>query len=115
MQKALVPGTSMAETISARLSRLSGTPMVLPCRSGFSFFRALTAPASLEAREKTSPLNSIPASGLAFNVAKAWPKKLRSLAHRFDDFIMNGTMIERYEANLASTVNCSRSVTTANW
>jgi len=28
-------------------------------------------------------------------------RKLRELAHRFDDLIMNGTMIELYEANLA--------------
>jgi len=46
-------------------------------------------------------LETAVADKIVANASELSVKKLRSLADRFDDFIMNGTMIELYEANLA--------------
>lgn len=46
-------------------------------------------------------LETAVADKIVANASELSVKKLRALAHRFDDVIMNGTMIELYEANLA--------------
>ena len=46
-------------------------------------------------------LETAVADKIVANASQLTTKKLRDLAHRFDDLIMNGTMIELYEANLA--------------
>jgi DNA-binding GntR family transcriptional regulator len=46
-------------------------------------------------------LETAVADKIVANASELMTKKLRDLAHRFDDLIMNGTMIELYEANLA--------------
>ena len=46
-------------------------------------------------------LETAVADRIVANSSELAVKKLRDLAHRFDDLIMNGTMIELYEANLA--------------
>lgn len=46
-------------------------------------------------------LETAVADKVVANASELTIKKLRELAHRFDDLIMNGTMIELYEANLA--------------
>ncbi|WP_457302395.1 GntR family transcriptional regulator [Phyllobacterium sp. P5_D12] len=46
-------------------------------------------------------LETAVADKIIANASELTTKKLRDLAHRFDDLIMNGTMIELYEANLA--------------
>ena len=46
-------------------------------------------------------LETAVADKIVANASELTTKKLRDLAHRFDDLIMNGTMIELYEANLA--------------
>ncbi|SDP84446.1 DNA-binding transcriptional regulator, GntR family [Phyllobacterium sp. YR620] len=45
-------------------------------------------------------LETAVADKIVANASELTTKKLRDLAHRFDDLIMNGTMIELYEANL---------------
>jgi DNA-binding GntR family transcriptional regulator len=46
-------------------------------------------------------LETAVADKIVANASELTTKKLRDLAHRFDDLIMSGTMIELYEANLA--------------
>ena len=46
-------------------------------------------------------LETAVADKIIANASELTTKKLRDLAHRFDDLIMSGTMIELYEANLA--------------
>ena len=49
------------------------TPTILPCSAGRNASIALTAPASSELSEKTSPVPFSFSNELPFSVAKVWP------------------------------------------